>query len=187
MSCQNTTRKLGMDSTRQRRRRNRKCRARPRSRHHLRTLNPSGYMFICRKGVIAIVLNVFHNIRLLPTMSSTRPVILGTTRRFRNCAYPVREPEANGVEGDESPLNISVRYVTKPTGYYYPDWGNSSILLPRYAERCLLGYTPLSAAVFGRRWSTAKLILAIAAAQYDPGENDEKIEFNINVIGAWLS
>jgi hypothetical protein len=50
------------------------------------------------------------------------------------------KPEADGVK-DESPLNISVRYVTKPTraGDHYPDWGNSSILLPMpYAERCLL-------------------------------------------------
>ena len=46
-----------------------------------------------------------------------------------------------------------------------------------------IGYTPLSAAVAGRRWSTARLILAIAAAQYEPDEDDEKIEFNIDVIG----
>jgi hypothetical protein len=49
-----------------------------------------------------------------------------------------------------------------------------------------IGYTPLSAAVAGRRWSTAKLILAIATAQYEPGEYDEKIEFNINVMGVCL-
>lgn len=37
----------------------------------------------------------------------------------------------------------------------------------------LLGFTPLYAAIAGRRWDTAKLVLAIAAAQYHP-ENDEK-------------
>lgn len=47
----------------------------------------------------------------------------------------------------------------------------------------MLGYTPLFAAVATRRWSTAKLILALAAAQYEPDENDEKIEFDMNVIG----
>lgn len=49
-----------------------------------------------------------------------------------------------------------------------------------------IGFTPLSAAVAGRRWSTTKLILAIAAAQYEPDEDDEKIEFNVNFVGVWL-
>ncbi len=112
----------------------------------------------------------------------------GDNEKIQKLCLPDGEPEANGVEGGESPLNISVRYVTKSTGFYYPRWGNSSILLPmQYAEVFAIGYTPLSAAVAGRRWSTAKLILAIAAAQYQPSENDEKIEFNINVIGTLLS
>ncbi|RDB20232.1 hypothetical protein Hypma_012624 [Hypsizygus marmoreus] len=36
------------------------------------------------------------------------------------------------------------------------------------------GHTPLFAAVMGRRWSTAKLILAIAAAQYHPADKVKK-------------
>ncbi|KAF5379120.1 hypothetical protein D9615_005878 [Tricholomella constricta] len=35
-------------------------------------------------------------------------------------------------------------------------------------------YTPLFAAVRGRRWATAKLIMAIAIAQYKPPEDEEK-------------
>jgi hypothetical protein len=43
------------------------------------------------------------------------------------------------------------------------------------------GYTPLFAAVAARRWSTAKLILAIAAAQYHPENEDDKIvSFNVD-------
>ena len=41
-------------------------------------------------------------------------------------------------------------------------------------------YTPLFAAVAARRWSTAKLILAIAAAQYHPEDEDDKISFNVD-------
>ncbi|TFK33687.1 hypothetical protein BDQ12DRAFT_766148 [Crucibulum laeve] len=36
------------------------------------------------------------------------------------------------------------------------------------------GYSPLFAAISGRRWSTAKLILAIATAQYHPDDEDEQ-------------
>jgi len=51
----------------------------------------------------------------------------GDNEKIQKLCLPDCEPEANGVEGDESPLNISVRYVTKTTeSYYYPDWGNSS-------------------------------------------------------------
>ena len=45
-------------------------------------------------------------------------------------------------------------------------------------------YTPLFAAVAARRWSTAKLILAIAAAQYHPEDEDDKISFNVD-WGKW--
>lgn len=41
------------------------------------------------------------------------------------------------------------------------------------------GYTPLFAAIAGRRWSTAKLILAIATAQYCPKKDEDKLEFDM--------
>ncbi len=52
----------------------------------------------------------------------------GDNEKIQKLCLPDCEPEANGVEEGESPLNISVRYVAKTTEYYYPDWGNSSIL-----------------------------------------------------------
>ncbi|KDR74285.1 hypothetical protein GALMADRAFT_574798 [Galerina marginata CBS 339.88] len=55
------------------------------------------------------------------------------------------------------PLNISVKR-TGPHGSY--------------------GFTPLFAAIAGRRWSTAKLVLAIATAQYRPDNEIDKITFN---------
>ncbi|KAI0030398.1 hypothetical protein K488DRAFT_87813 [Vararia minispora EC-137] len=41
------------------------------------------------------------------------------------------------------------------------------------------GYTPLYVAVHRRRWSTARLIMAIALAQYKPAENEPKT-FNVD-------
>ncbi|KAH9483204.1 hypothetical protein JR316_0005308 [Psilocybe cubensis] len=41
--------------------------------------------------------------------------------------------------------------------------------------------TPLSAAIAGRQWATAKLVLAIATAQYHPADNTDKIKFNRHV------
>ncbi len=45
------------------------------------------------------------------------------------------------------------------------------------------GYTPLFAAISGKRWSTAKLILAIATAQYCPEKDEDELEFDSNVMG----
>ncbi|EAU82414.1 ankyrin repeat protein [Coprinopsis cinerea okayama7 len=45
------------------------------------------------------------------------------------------------------------------------------------------GLTPLWAACEGRRWSTAKLIVAIAAAQYTPEDKkEEKVHFSISRV-----
>lgn len=52
----------------------------------------------------------------------------GDNEKIQKLCLPDCGPEADS-DGGESPLNISVRYVTKPTGYYYPDWGISSIIL----------------------------------------------------------
>ena len=63
----------------------------------------------------------------------------GDNEKVQKLCLPDGESEANDLEGGESPLNISVRYVIKPSGYYYPAWGNSSILLMmKYTERCWL-------------------------------------------------
>ncbi|KAF8164736.1 hypothetical protein B0H34DRAFT_647969 [Crassisporium funariophilum] len=70
---------------------------------------------------------------------------------------------ADGATQTPNLLTISVRMI------------ESSVHTYNYG---LLGYTPLFAALAGRRWSTAKLIVAIATAQYHPGNDDEKIEFN---------
>lgn len=43
------------------------------------------------------------------------------------------------------------------------------------------GYTPLFAAISARRWATAKLILAVATAQYHPPDEEDKIKFDIDV------
>lgn len=43
------------------------------------------------------------------------------------------------------------------------------------------GYTPLTAAVEGRRWSTAKVILAVATAQYHPHDKKDRIKFHLNI------
>ena len=50
----------------------------------------------------------------------------------------------------------------------------------------LKGYTPLFVAIAARRWSTAKLILAVAAAQYHPEDKDDAITFNLD-WGKWWS
>ncbi|RXW22626.1 hypothetical protein EST38_g3223 [Candolleomyces aberdarensis] len=44
------------------------------------------------------------------------------------------------------------------------------------------GYTPLFAACEGRHWSTAKLIVAIAASQYTPEDDEEKVTFSTSGI-----
>ena len=41
-------------------------------------------------------------------------------------------------------------------------------------------YTPLFVAVAARRWSTAKLILAIAAAQYHPEDKNDEIRISVD-------
>ncbi|KAF8075783.1 ankyrin repeat protein [Lyophyllum atratum] len=57
---------------------------------------------------------------------------------------------------DTTPLNIFAQ-ASDPTNVYFQT-----------------GYTPLFAALSGRQWSTAKLIMAIAIAQYSPAEKEEK-------------
>jgi len=39
-------------------------------------------------------------------------------------------------------------------------------------------YSPLFAAIAGRRWSTAKLVVAISAAQYAPKEDDDQLKWD---------
>jgi predicted NAD-dependent protein-ADP-ribosyltransferase YbiA (DUF1768 family) len=48
-----------------------------------------------------------------------------------------------------------------------------------FAINDFLGFTPLFAAISGRQWSTAKLIIAIATAQYHPDGED-----NVNYSGS---
>lgn len=47
----------------------------------------------------------------------------------------------------------------------------------------LLGYTPLSAAVIGRKWDTAKMVMAIAVAQYQPKDKTEKFSVQGILLG----
>ncbi|KAI0059327.1 ankyrin [Artomyces pyxidatus] len=44
------------------------------------------------------------------------------------------------------------------------------------------GYTPLAIALHRRYWNTAWLVLAIAAAQYKPQDENEKLAFNANAF-----
>ena len=49
-----------------------------------------------------------------------------------------------------------------------------------FAINDFLGYTPLFVAISGRQWSTAKLIIAIATAQYHPDEEDN-VDYSENI------
>ena len=48
------------------------------------------------------------------------------------------------------------------------------------------GYTPLFAAISGRHWSTAKLIVAISAAQYAPDDENTRFKFNKLLLGMFV-
>ncbi|KAF8164738.1 hypothetical protein B0H34DRAFT_686396 [Crassisporium funariophilum] len=63
------------------------------------------------------------------------------------------------------PLNIFVRMSLENDNNYDPD-----------------GFTPLYAAIVARKWSTAKLIMAIATSQYHPEENEDKKKFSTSDI-----
>ncbi|KAH6867498.1 hypothetical protein BKA70DRAFT_402642 [Coprinopsis sp. MPI-PUGE-AT-0042] len=70
-------------------------------------------------------------------------------------------------KGDESktPLNVNVQAM-KRNGVCHST----------------SGYTPLFAAIEGRHWATAKLILAIAASQYAPPKDQAKDHFSVSNI-----
>ncbi|PPQ83598.1 hypothetical protein CVT25_006348 [Psilocybe cyanescens] len=66
--------------------------------------------------------------------------------------------------GGPSPANISIRQVDTSMSQYD-----------------LNGHTPLSAAIAGCRWSTAKLVLAIATAQYHPADKKDEIKCDLDI------
>ncbi|KAH6890099.1 ankyrin repeat protein [Coprinopsis sp. MPI-PUGE-AT-0042] len=72
---------------------------------------------------------------------------------------------AKAGEDVKAPLNVNVQAKGKYDSYY-----SSS------------GYTPLFAAIEGRHWATAKLILAIAASQYAPPKDGVKVRFSVSNI-----
>ncbi|GLB33192.1 putative ankyrin repeats (3 copies) containing protein [Lyophyllum shimeji] len=74
----------------------------------------------------------------------------GDNKKVEQLCLPQEESK------DTTPLNIFVQ-VSNPKDY----WART-------------GYTPLFAAVSARRWATARLIMAIAIAQYCPPEKEAK-------------
>ncbi|KAF9530942.1 hypothetical protein CPB83DRAFT_904927 [Crepidotus variabilis] len=88
----------------------------------------------------------------------------GDRERIEALCLPV--PGQPSAPGTPSPLNIGVKMVHSSDTSYYS----------------VQGYTPLYAAIAGRKWSTARLILAIATAQYHPEEDEaERVSFDVDV------
>ncbi|PPR01075.1 hypothetical protein CVT24_000396 [Panaeolus cyanescens] len=79
----------------------------------------------------------------------------GDNKKVEELCLPPKDAASSA-----NPLNISVKMVDDSMSTYSSQ-----------------GYTPLFAAVMGRKWSTAKLILAIAVAQYKPDDEDEENEY----------
>ncbi|KAF8959387.1 hypothetical protein BDZ97DRAFT_1705185 [Flammula alnicola] len=88
----------------------------------------------------------------------------GDNDKIQRLCLPIEGQSAIVALGVPLPLNISVRMVDRSMSLYDQN-----------------GYTPLFAAISGRRWSTAKLILAIATAQYEPEDDSDQIEFKVDV------
>ncbi|KAF9475283.1 ankyrin [Pholiota conissans] len=88
----------------------------------------------------------------------------GDNEKIQALCLPIEGQETNFSQGVPSPLKISVRLIDASISKYN---GN--------------GYTPLYAAISGRRWSTAKLILAIATAQYST-DDEEQISFKLDDV-----
>ncbi|KAJ3512423.1 hypothetical protein NLJ89_g3531 [Agrocybe chaxingu] len=76
----------------------------------------------------------------------------GDNDKIQRMCLPV--PGRESAPGALNPLNISVKLKDR-----------------RHSSE---GYTPLFAAIAGRRWSTARLVLAVAAAQYQPDNGAEE-------------
>ncbi|CAA7269211.1 unnamed protein product [Cyclocybe aegerita] len=83
----------------------------------------------------------------------------GDNDKIQKMCLPV--PGQESVPGALNPLNISVKLKDR--------------------KHSSEGYTPLFAAIAGRRWSTARLVLAIATAQYQPDNDAEKIKWDNDV------
>ncbi|KAG5643246.1 hypothetical protein DXG03_001296 [Asterophora parasitica] len=75
----------------------------------------------------------------------------GDNKKIENLCLPHEESEGT------TPLNIFIQVA-----FENQSWRDQT------------GYTPLFAAITARRWSTAKLIMAIAIAQYKPTDEVEK-------------
>ncbi|KAF8905744.1 hypothetical protein CPB84DRAFT_563270 [Gymnopilus junonius] len=88
----------------------------------------------------------------------------GDDDKIQRLCLPAEGQVAFAASGATGPLNISVRLTPKPTN--------------RYGRA---GATPLFAAIAGRQWTTAKLILAIATAQYHPDDERDRIKFDTDV------
>lgn len=76
------------------------------------------------------------------------------------------------------PIQISVRLIRGR--YAFDGMINQFNNFPQSDQIIRSGYTPLFAAISQRRWSTAKLIMAIAAAQYDPQNEENKFVANVD-------
>ncbi|KDR74215.1 hypothetical protein GALMADRAFT_123653 [Galerina marginata CBS 339.88] len=88
----------------------------------------------------------------------------GDNDKVQRLCLPVEGQGATATPGLSGPLNISVKMIDKSISTYD-----------------VTGYTPLFAALAGRRWSTAKLVLAIATAQYHPDNEEDNIKFDTDV------
>lgn len=109
---------------------------------------------------------------------------LGDNEKIRRSCLP--DPEVASTTETQNPLNISVRVVNKAEASSYRNSGKPWLVVCNdfpMLKYTVKGYTPLFAAIAGRRWSTAKLILAIATAQYHPEKDEDKLEFDSNVMG----
>ncbi|KAF8905746.1 hypothetical protein CPB84DRAFT_1844751 [Gymnopilus junonius] len=89
---------------------------------------------------------------------------VGDIDKIQRLCLPAEGQVAFATSGASGPLNISVRLTRKPVN--------------RYDQT---GATPLFAAIAGRQWTTAKLILAIATAQYHPDDEHDRIKFDPDV------
>jgi hypothetical protein len=108
---------------------------------------------------------------------------VGDNEKIQSLCLP-----AEGAQPDSILLNISVKMIDNTEDDFKFQGNLYGNQLPEAPEYIYIfntyfkgyGYTPLFAAVAARRWSTAKLILAIAAAQYHPEDEDDKISFYVD-------
>ena len=75
-------------------------------------------------------------------------------------------------------LNINVIALEQKDSLWNPT--KSALFASLYLRNLikLLDYSPLFAAIAGRHWSTAKLVVAISAAQYSPKEDADKLKWD---------